>query len=410
MRRLAVIVLLIVLAATLVSALAAPSRTARESHPAYAQAAYMSARATDARGPDRTASRGTRAPGLAVFGPLIVGLNADVSGWGGASTAPRLDQVVSQTGAKWLREEFFWSRIEPRPGLFDFSYYDHFMLVAARRGEHILALLYDTPSWAGPADNAIPSDPTAFARFVAAVIHRYGPHGSFWAQYPGLAGSAIRVVELWNEPFAASGDDGAYDPPRYARLVKAAAIAARAADPTVDILLSAEMQSGRDSNGNWQWWVDALYQAVPDLNRYFDGVAMHDYGSDTTTLNPVIPGPPYPNYGHMLRIENLRHLFVNHGAAGKPFWITEVGWPTCRQSGSVCVSQRQQAINLGRLFTDVRGMWRNWVQAVFVYRYGDGADPTTVQDAYGLTTLSGAPKPALAVFRRQAAIGSAGDR
>ena len=39
------------------------------------------------------------------------------------------------------------------------------------------------------------------------------------------------------------------------------------------------MQSARDSNGNWQWWTDALYQAVPDLNNYFDGVAVHPYGT-----------------------------------------------------------------------------------------------------------------------------------
>jgi hypothetical protein len=334
---------------------------------------------------------------------LIVGLNADVSGWGGASTAPLLDQVISTTGAKWLREELDWSTIEPQPGVFDFSYYDHFMLIAGSRGEHILAVLYGTPGWAGPSDSSIPTNPSSFAAYVGAVVRRYGPHGSFWVQHPDLAGSAIRDFEIWNEPFFDNGDDGVYGPGRYARLVKASAIAGHGANGAVRILMAAEMQSARDANGDWQWWVDGLYQAVPDLNTYFDGVAMHDYGSDTTTLKPTIPGQPYQNYGHMLRIEDLRRQLVDHGAAGKPFWITEVGWSTCTEQNIDCVSQEQQAANLATLFNDVRGRWRNWVQAVFVYRFGDGADPATVQDAYGLTTLSGGPKPALAVFRAQTA-------
>jgi hypothetical protein len=42
------------------------------------------------------------------------------------------------------------------PGVFDFSYYGHFMLLAALRGLHVLAVLYDTPAWAGTAYNEIP--------------------------------------------------------------------------------------------------------------------------------------------------------------------------------------------------------------------------------------------------------------
>jgi len=360
----------------------------------------------------RRASHGTRDAGPAATGPLIVGLNADVSGYGGASTAARLDQVVSQTGTKWLREEFRWAVIEPQPGVFSFSYYDHFMTQAALGGEHVLAMLDDTPSWAGPGVTAIPGDPSGYAAFVAAVIDRYGPHGTFWAQHPGLAGSgsAVRTIEIWNEPFFSSGNNGWYDPARYARLVQAAGIAAHAADPSVKVLMAAEMESARNARGNWIWWVNALYQAVPGLNNYFDGVAMHDYGTNTSTLNPMIYGHPYGNYDHMLRIENLRGQFVSHGAAGKPFWITEAGWSTCAQPSTDCVTQDEQAANLSTLFNDIHTAWGNWVQAVFVYRYGDGSDPTSVQGGYGLTNLDGTPKPALAVFRAAAMASAGADR
>ncbi len=341
-------------------------------------------------------------PRATYSGRQIVGLNADNAGWGGASTSDRLNLVTSQTNAKWYREEFRWSTIEPSRGVFDFSYYDHFMLQAAQRGLRVLPLLYETPSWDGATYDSIPSDPSAFGQFVAAVVGRYGPGGSFWTQYPNLAGSAIHYWEIWNEPYLGSGDNGDYDPGRYARLVKAAAIAGRAVDPNAKFLMAAEMQSGRDSNGNWVWWVDAMYQAVPDLNNYFDAVAVHDYGDDTRSLNPMIYGQAYDNYGHIRRIENLRSQFISHNAAGKPFWITEAGWSTCSDSPD-CVSSARQASNLATLFSDIHTRWSGWVQAAFIYRYGDGSDPSSTQDAYGLTYLNGNAKPALAVFKQAVA-------
>jgi hypothetical protein len=339
-----------------------------------------------------------------VSNPLIIGLNADVSGWGGASTQPYLAQVVSQTHTKWLREDFRWDQIEPSSGQFDFSYYDHFMLLAAQAGEHVLPVLYDTPAWAGATHDTIPSDPSAYAQYVAAVVGRYGTDGSFWKQYPSLSGSAIQTWEIWNEPYYSTGDNGDYDPGNYARLVKAADIAGRAADPNAQFLLASEMQSAQDANGNWQWWTDALYQAVPDLNNYFDGVAVHPYGTNTTTLNPEPAGQPYNNYNSMQRIQDIHQQFINHGAADKPFWITEIGWSTCTNNPE-CVTPAQQATNLTNLFTDLHGSWSKWVQAAFIYEYSDGANPTgNTEDGYGLTTNTNTPKPALAIFQTQAAL------
>jgi hypothetical protein len=162
------------------------------------------------------------------------------------------------------------------------------------------------------------------------------------------------------------------------------------------------MQSAREPNGQWVWWTDALYRAVPALNRYFDGVAIHDYGSDVTGLNPMVRGQAYNNYGHVRRAEDLHRQFLRHGASKKPFWITEAGWSTCTEASSDCVSDAQQAANLATLFGYVRDRWKSWVRAVFIYRYADGTDPTTVQEGYGLTSLNGTPKPALSVFRTAA--------
>ena len=360
--------------------------------------ALVAAIALATRSPARVANATS-----AVSEGLIVGLNANVSGWGGASTAPRLDRVVSSTGARWLREVFDWAAIEPSPGHFDFAYYDHFMRLAARRGEHVLPVLYDTPAWAGTAPTAIPSDPAAFGRYVAAVVGRYGAGGSFWQRNHTLAGSAIHTWELWNEPYSATGDDNDYDPAAYARLVRAAAIAGRAADRDARFLMAAETQSSL-VDGRWRSWVDSLYAAVPDLDAYFDGVAVHDYGNAFGTPAPMVAGRPYTGVDDVRRIEEIRREFLAH-AADKPFWITEAGWSTCR-GDAICVSDAQQATDLASLFDLIHDSWSGWVKAAFIYSYADGTDPRSTLGGYGLTAADGAPKPALAVFRAQATAGA----
>ncbi len=349
--------------------------------------------------PARTARASSRLGPRAVSGRLIVGLSEGASGYGGASTAPRLNLLVSGTGARWLREEFLWSRIEPARNKFNFSYYDHYMLLAAQRGLHLVVLLDGTPSWAGATPNTIPTNPAGYARFVAAVVGRYGPHGSFWNAYPTLRGSAIRTIELWNEPYFDQGSAGVWDPGRYDRLVKAATTAGRAVDHSVKFLIEAEMQA--HLNGVWTWWVDALYAAMPDLNKYFDGIAVHDYGTNTTTLPPIVAGRPYGGYGHIRRIEDLRRQFLAHGGGHKPFWIMEAGWSTCTQASIDCVSVAKQAADLKTMFRYLRTTWSPWVQGVFVYSYQDGPDYHTVQGGYGLTFYNGAAKPALAFFKQQ---------
>jgi hypothetical protein len=334
----------------------------------------------------------------AVSGRLVVGLSVGAAGYGGSSTAPQLDAIVSATGARWFRDQFLWSRIEPSPGRFSFAYYDHYMLLLGERGLHVVAQLLGAPRWAAPTPTSLPANPATYAAFVAAVVRRYGPHGSFWRAHPKLAGSAITAFELWNEPYFASGNGGVYDPGRYARLVEAAGIAGHAAAPSAKFLLEAEMETHLDRV--WTWWVDALYQAVPALNRYFDGVAVHDFGTDVTDLSPIVPGKPYPNYGRILRLADLRRQFLEHGAGRKPFWIMESGWATCTLHVIDCVTPARQAANLRTLFHYLQTDWKTWVQAVFVYRYKDGSQPNTVQGGYGLVRGNGEPKPALRVFKR----------
>lgn len=323
---------------------------------------------------------------------LVVGINANTAGWGGASTQGRIAQVVSMTQSKWLRETFVWSTIEPTDGTFDFSYYDHYMLLASQAGEHILPVLYGTPSWAGATSSSFPSDPSTYAAFVAAVVDRYGPHGSFWTENPSLSAYAITTFELWNEPYYSNGDGGNYDPAAYANLIAAAGAAAHAADPAAKVLLAADTDAGAENGDTWVNWIDALYQAVPNLNNYFDGIAVHPYGPDTTDITG-------DGDNQIRRVEMIRADFVAHGAADKPLWITEIGWPTCNGTDVMCTTAANQLNDVNQLITYLHTTWQPYVKAVFLYDMQDlGTDLTNPEDNYGLYTYAGTAKPALATW------------
>ncbi len=336
----------------------------------------------------------------------IVGLISGSSTWGDATLGHHLSTVLTRTHAKWLREGFYWSWIEPQPGVFDFSHYDHFVLSAAKRHVHVLALMYQAPSWASSSSTTIPADPSAYAGFVAAVVRRYGPGGTFWAAHPNLAGYAVQTYDLWQEPYYDNGDGGQYDPGRYANLVKAAASAGRAVNPAAKFLIAAEMQSAQ-SGGKWRWWVDAMYQAVPDLNNYFDGISVHPYGHDIKHFSRAIPGKAYNGYNQMRRLQVIRQQFLAHGA-NKPVWATEVGWPTCTHGSPRCVNAQGQVRSLKALMRYARTTWSSYVKAVFVYYYNDlPGSPSNPENDYGLVYTNHRAKPVLRVFRGYASKGPA---
>lgn len=334
----------------------------------------------------------------------IVGLIAGTAQWrGNAGMTRRMKQVISVSDTKWLREGFYWEQIEPKPGTFTFARYDQLVLLAASHHVRLLAELYMAPRWAAKTPTSVPADPSAYAAYVAAVVARYGPGGTFWAAHPSLASYAVQTFEIWNEAYYSNGNGGRYDPARYARLVKAAVTAGRAANPAAKFLMGAEMEGEFvQSKGvrSWVWWVDALYNAVPDLNNYFDGVSVHPYGHDITHRSPAIVGQPYYGYDQMRRIELIRKQFVNHGATSKPFWATEVGWPTCKSGTIRCVTPAGQVRSLNTLMRYARTRWKSYVKAVFIFYYDDvGANSANPMNDYGLIYFNHRPKPALPAFQ-----------
>jgi hypothetical protein len=301
--------------------------------------------------------------------PFRWGVTANTYGRG--SGGPAEQDRVKGAGIGWLREEFNHS---PNAAI------DFVIAEAARRGLRVLPLLQ--------TGSTLPADVDAYAAMVAAHVRRYGPSGEFWAEHPELnAALAPAYFEIYNEPY---GDwYGPVEPGRYARVLRAAVTRGREANPAARYLMAVDRTPG----GARKTWIDDLYAAEPNLNAYFDAVAVHPYAVGRA---PDEPNDPW-GFG---RIADARRVLESHGAGAKPFWITEVGWTTCSQDPEGCVTEAEQAQYMEQAAELVRTRYQ-FVEALFFYHWRlDERDASNSEHFYGILHNDLTPKPAYHALRR----------
>ena len=343
---------------------------------------------------DTSGTSGSGAPPAPPSGDLRIGLNANTQGWG-----PDMGQqqdLARSSGARYLREELDWDSIEPQNDQWSWSRYDALMLNAAQRGLTVLPLLMSAPGWAARSWDTIPSDPAEFSEYVAKVVARYGPGGELWRAHPDLADYAPDHFELWNEPYLGVFAAGDTDPGRYARLVKAAVTAGRAANPSAKFLMEADT-TATDDFSSYYPWLDGMYAAVPNLGDYFDAVAVHPYGDGA----PDHYTPGWSRW-QFRRIDEIKAKLQAHGDGDKHMWITEVGWTTC-PSNPACASESEQASYVQQMFDMIRSDYSSSVDAVFLYGFHDlnPGDPSDKEQWFGFIRRDGSFKPAWQTLKRE---------
>jgi hypothetical protein len=252
-----------------------------------------------------------------------------------------------RTGARMLRTGLRWDIVQPRRGSWRWGFYDRLFALEAQRGLELLPVLVVTPVWAGSAWNAIPSHPGAFARFAAAVARLYGPRGRFWREYPRLDGKlAAGWLDVWNEPYLNAYSANGVNPGRYARLVRAVGVAVRHANSSERLLMETNTEYETGTGELREDWIDALYRAVPSLNRYFDAASVRPY-----CVSPLTPVSQSDQSCRKVRV--IHDELAAHDAGSKPLWATEFPWSTCNDGGTYpgCVSDQTQAADLPSFHT-----------------------------------------------------------
>lgn len=332
-------------------------------------------------------------PGTAAAHGLVIGFTDNAGTLNDLRLAADHAAAEHFLGAQVIRTGVDWNVVEPQRGVWDWSFYDRLYAALARRQLMILPVLLVTPRWAAPWWGTMPDNPRDYAAYVAQVAARYGPGGTFWRQHPELDGSlASRWIDVWNEPYLREYSSNGASPARYARLVRAAVRAARAANPQARFLIGADLSWELRPRRYGGDWIGAMYKAVPSLNRWFDGISVHPYTGSSSPL--PCSSDPVQRRWQFCRVQDIHERFAAHGAGDKPTWISEIGWATCDRA-AMCVTPARQAGYLKSAFDLAAGY--PFVDAVLAYTYQD-LHPRIPGDFYGIYYSSTAPKLAVSSF------------
>jgi hypothetical protein len=299
-------------------------------------------------------------------------------------------------GVTWVREDFPWDQLQPSPTRWDWSRSDNLMQAASRTGVNVLAILDYSAPWAssdpsGGGDTHFPplSD-AAYADYAHAVVARYGVNGAFWAANPGLRARPLGAIEIWNEAYGWWNWKPAPNPAAYAALVRAAAAAARVAQPTIPVLADANLLEVR-KDGAIVGWLDSLLSADPGLGKVVSAFAIHPY-PDPPSKSPMdTSGDPRWTYSGNVAL--VRRTEALHGVRA-PLWITEIGWTTATGTPDG-VTEAEQARYVTEAVSLGIGEWGGFVQKVFVYSWDESTGtPGDTEGNYGLRRADGSFKPA----------------
>ncbi len=238
--------------------------------------------------------------------------------------------TIVSAGARSVRTLFNWRATQPYGSMASvpatqrasfvnvhgipttYRFTDAIVRLAASHHLTVLPVLEYSPSWDShnPANSASPPKSNApFGRFAAALVKRYGPHGSFWSANPGVPKLPIRMWQVWNEPnFRAYWSIQPFER-SYMKLLGTAHKAIKSADHGAKVVMAGF------ANFSWRY-LTTVYKKVRGARKLFDVVAAHPY---TATPQGVIT-----------ILGKVRAVMNRFGDKRKPMLATEISWPSAK--------------------------------------------------------------------------------
>jgi hypothetical protein len=214
-------------------------------------------------------------------------------------------------GVETERMEISWDLAEPQQGQYSLAPYDRKILAAARAGIDVLALVVRSPSWAAAQPGkpfSPPKDPGTYAAFMRAMVARYGPDGTLWAEHPEVPRRPVRTWQIWNEPNIAEYWTKQPFMSGYTRVLNAAYAAVKGADHGATVVMSGF--------ANYSWRDLSRLMKSAHRRLRFDVAAVHPFS-----------GRP----SNAVKIVRLNRDVLNrNGFARKPIWLTELTWSSAK--------------------------------------------------------------------------------
>lgn len=286
---------------------------------------------------------------------------------------------IRASGARWLRVDVTWAAVQTSPRTYLWTKTDRLMRHAAGAGLRVIALVTSTPAWARPTGSSWatpPDDPQTYAEFAARVAKRY-------------KNTNLDALEVWNEPNLKASWSTGPQPARYAALLRSTFVAVKRVAPKT-LILAGGLAGGPDKADGSEMSMYRFLETLYYLGAAgsFDAVAVHPY---SYPLLPLEAGPG----NDFVALPRMRQLMERNGDAAKQIWVTEYGAPT--SGGRRAVGLARQAA-MARAAAVATTVW-TWAGPLIWYSFKDrGADKSVAEDNFGIVTVLGIAKPALAAL------------
>ncbi len=280
-----------------------------------------------------------------------------------AAPVQKLEALAAAlVGAKVVREDVYWHRVQPARGQWNFSSFDQTVDIFAEQGIELQAILCYCAPWAARDPKAKRPDrsepePEAWKLFCYEMAKRYRGKVRFW--------------ETWNEPDVTPFSD--IDSTAYARMMLSAYQAVKEGNPDA-VMLSG----GYATLANHPMLREQGYQEKSLIagKGGYDIHAYHEHGDF---------------YPHFVRMVEERFLPMRKRAnVTEPWWANETALTS---SGG---NERPQAMALYKklIYAWGRGaVGYNWYDL-----RNDGDDPNHGEHNYGMMTRDFYPKPVYTVY------------
>ena len=264
--------------------------------------------------------------------------------------------ILKSAGYQYLRQDMYWSDIEPQPGAYNWDQYKSIVGAVTAANMVPVLVLRGTPIWARAPEqvnalDAPPILPEMFQTFCATLR----------SVFPSL-----RFFQI-----GANLDDPAYwgnqpiDVIRYASMLKAASIGLNVS-ANDSILIGGEIGVNPDLRAKGEDLETIRRLLVnPDIRGIMRVLAVTVDGGQSSPYDRSAA----PDKDNLSRAVLVREAVDSTGATTLPIWFTHFGWTG---SGSPISADQQAAFvttGLGR----IRDEWP-WAGLVFNWDFGNSPD------------------------------------
>lgn len=259
-------------------------------------------------------------------------------------------------GGLRLREDFYWSAIEPADDAWNLDAVRTQVELAVAQGTGVLPLLVYGNGWATSDGTTDGLDLAEYGEFAARVAAEYC--------------DTVKEYELWNEPNLPSFWHPEPNVARYGDLVKAATPAIKAACPDARVLVGALSSVPEQGFSDVWGFLDELAAAHPDLGDFLDVLSAHPYtfAQYPSPEHDDVRGAAWNLPGQSGMTALLRAKLAALGRPDAPLQFTEIGWPSYE------LSEEQVARYLAR---SLLLALRDGVEVWYWYTFWDGEPITT---------------------------------